>query len=120
MRFDASAVEALRQYNYPGNVRELQNIVERLAILHAGERIGAPEIKDILAMTNGKSSSQRNGLYEYGASLRELMKDVERRIIVEAIAANGNSKGAAAQALATERSHFYKKCRQYGIVGGES
>ena len=43
------------------------------------------------------------------------MTALEKQVIAEAIAAHGNSKSAAAEALGTERSHFYKKCRQLGL-----
>jgi len=120
LKFSPEAVSALRHYDYPGNVRELQNLVERLSILHAGETIEAQHAQEMLSMTNGKQRGARGPLYEYGASMRDLLHNIEKQIIVEAIAANGNSKGAAAQALGTERSHFYKKCRQFGIAGGEN
>ncbi|MGD8861497.1 MAG: sigma-54 dependent transcriptional regulator [Myxococcales bacterium] len=114
------ALEALQHYDYPGNVRELQNVVERLAILHAGETVDAEAVRDVLAMANGEHRNRRTGLYELGATLKDQMQEIERQIIVEAIAAHGNSKSAAAQALGTERSHFYKKCRHYGISGSEA
>jgi DNA-binding NtrC family response regulator len=101
-------------------VRELQNLIERLAILHAGESIAVHHVQEMLSMANGKSKPSRGTLYQFGQSLKDALRDVERQIIVEAIAAHGNSKGAAAIALGTERSHFYKKCRQYGIAGSEN
>jgi DNA-binding NtrC family response regulator len=120
LRFSDDALEALKPYDYPGNVRELQNLVERLAILHASETIESRHVQEVLAMTNGKARPARSTVYQFGASLKDLMRDVERQILIEAISAHGNSKGAAALALGTERSHFYKKCRQYGIAGSES
>jgi DNA-binding NtrC family response regulator len=120
LTFSEAALAALRHYDFPGNVRELQNLIERLAILHAGETIEGIHVQEMLSMTNGKSRTARGAVYQFGESLKDLMRDTERQILVEAIAAHGNSKGAAAMALGTERSHFYKKCRQYGIAGHES
>jgi two-component system nitrogen regulation response regulator NtrX len=119
LRFTDDALEALKPYHFPGNVRELQNLVERLAILHAPETIESRHVHEVLAMTNGKPRAARSTVYQFGVSLKDLMRDVERQILIEAISAHGN-KGAAAVALGTERSHFYKKCRQYGIAGSES
>jgi len=118
--FSPEALAALQHYDYPGNVRELQNLIERLAILHRGETIEAPHVQEMLSMTNGKGRTSRGALYQFGRSLKDTLHEVERQIIVEAIAAHGNSKGAAAVALGTERSHFYKKCRHYGIAGNEN
>jgi DNA-binding NtrC family response regulator len=120
LQFSEAALAALQHYAFPGNVRELQNIVERLSILHAGETIQAQHVQEMITMSNGKARPTRGNLYEFGSTMRDLLRDIERQIIVEAIAAHGNSKGAAAVALGTERSHFYKKCRQYGIAGSEN
>jgi two-component system, NtrC family, nitrogen regulation response regulator NtrX len=110
-----AAVEVLKSYDFPGNVRELENLVERLAILFPGEAISAQTVREMLASTPISQKSQRGPVYQRGKGLREMLHDLERQIMLEAIAAHGNSKSAAALALSTERSHFYKKCRQYGI-----
>jgi DNA-binding NtrC family response regulator len=120
LQFTEAALGTLRQYDFPGNVRELQNLIERLAILHSGEPIEGHHVQEMLSMTNGKGKAPRGAVYQFGVSLKDMMRDLERQILVEAIAAHGNSKGAASQALGTERSHFYKKCRQYGIAGNEN
>jgi DNA-binding NtrC family response regulator len=116
--FEGGAITALQRYDFPGNIRELQNVIERIAILHAGETIDASHVQAMLTV-DGKSRGARGSLYQFGALLKDLMHDLERQVLVEAIAANGNSKSAAAAALGTERSHFYKKCRQYSISGQE-
>ncbi|MDD9945850.1 MAG: sigma-54 dependent transcriptional regulator [Myxococcales bacterium] len=120
MRLDITSAgfAALQRYSYPGNVRELQNLVERLSILYGGERVDEEQIESILPAGDPRRHSP-TGLYRKGESLRDLLKNAERQIITEAIAAHGSSKTAAAQALQTERSHFYKKCRQLGIGDDE-
>jgi DNA-binding NtrC family response regulator len=114
------AIAAMASYDFPGNVRELENLVERLAILFPNEIISAATLRDVLTTTHASQQPARGALYQRGHTLRQLLHDLERDIMVEAIAAHGNSKGAAAQALGTERSHFYKKCRQYGIGEAEN
>lgn len=118
LQLTQDAIAALSSYDFPGNVRELENLVERLAILFPSEIISAASLRDVLTTTYDSRKATRGALYQRGKTLRELLHELERGIMVEAIAAHGNSKGAAAQALGAERSHFYKKCRHYGI--GES
>jgi DNA-binding NtrC family response regulator len=55
------------------------------------------------------------GVYRPGASLKDLLAETEREILLQAIATCGESKVDAAETLKVERSHFYKKCRLYGI-----
>jgi transcriptional regulator with GAF, ATPase, and Fis domain len=118
LQLTSEALEVLSAYDFPGNVRELENLVERLAILFPNEIISAANLREVLTTTHDARKPIQGSLYQRGKTLRELLHELERGIMVEAIAAHGNSKGAAARALGTERSHFYKKCRHYGI--GES
>jgi DNA-binding NtrC family response regulator len=120
LQVTADAVEALKEYEFPGNVRELENLIERFAILFPNELISSQTVREMLAATPVSHKVQRGPIYQRGRALRELLHELERQIMVEAIAAHGNSKSAAAAALNTERSHFYKKCRQYGIGDLES
>jgi DNA-binding NtrC family response regulator len=115
LRLTGAAKEALKEYDYPGNVRELQNVVERLRILYGEGPVEVDQVRAVLRPETVARRADPGTLYRPGSSLRELLRDVERRVMVEAIAAHGNSKLAAAEALGSERSHFYKKCRQYGI-----
>jgi DNA-binding NtrC family response regulator len=115
LRLTPEAIETIAAYEFPGNVRELENLVERLAILFPNEIISAAVVRDVMTSTDESHKRTLGNLYQRGKTLRQLLHELERGIMVEAIAANGNSKGAAAQALGTERSHFYKKCRHYGI-----
>ncbi|HTU57366.1 MAG TPA: sigma 54-interacting transcriptional regulator, partial [Polyangiales bacterium] len=119
LRLTPEAIECISLYDFPGNVRELENLVERLAILFPNEIISAQVVRDVMTTTHDSQKHAQGGLYQRGKTLRQLLHELERGIMVEAIAANGNSKGAAAQALGTERSHFYKKCRHYGIGENE-
>jgi DNA-binding NtrC family response regulator len=113
------AVEALKQHDFPGNVRELKNVIERLGILYPTETILARHIEEVLPRPQQKERPALQGLYRAGSSLKDLIREAEKRILTEAIAASGNNKTAAAQALGIDKSFFYKKCRQLGIGGDE-
>jgi DNA-binding NtrC family response regulator len=114
MRLDDAAIDTLSRYPFPGNVRELRNIVERLVILTPGERIGASDVRACLPVA---PSTKPEGLYRHGVPFRLLVEDAERQILQEAILHHGGQMTATARALELERSHLYKKARALGLRG---
>lgn len=112
-RLDEGAMRALERHDYPGNVRELKNLIERILILHADEVVGAADLE---AMLSRRRPEQGNGkLYREGVGYRDLVHELERRVLAESLEAHAGNKGAAATALQIERSFFYRKCRQLGV-----
>jgi DNA-binding NtrC family response regulator len=111
----ADAVAALERYAFPGNVRELRNILERLVILSPEDAITARDVEKALGMG---ASPGRAGLYRKGVPFRTLAEEAERTILEEALADNGGQMAATARALDLERSHLYKKARALGLRGG--
>ncbi|MBX3252094.1 MAG: sigma-54-dependent Fis family transcriptional regulator [Myxococcales bacterium] len=113
--FAPSALAALARYDFPGNVRELQNLVERLVILADEDTISLADVERALGGRNGSAGAPTK-LYREGETLADLLDALEKRLIEEAIEAHGN-RAAAARALEVERSFFYKKCKRFGIEG---
>ncbi len=107
-----AAVDALCSYEFPGNVRELRNVIERLVILTPHDEIKA---EDVRAALPGESSRRGVHLFRPGVSFRVLVEDAERRILGEALAHFGGQMTATARALDLERSHLYKKARSLGL-----
>lgn len=101
------ALEALKQYDYPGNVRELENILERALALHEGQSIGVEDL-DLPVSDN---PAPRNGL-DFGAeklSLPDYLANVEKSVLTRALQDNGGDKDAAARQLGiTLRSLCYR------------
>lgn len=114
--FHASALEALQLHSFPGNVRELRNLVERLVILSPDNEITAADVKAALGMSQTPAAV---GLYRAGVPFRVLVEEAERTILAEALSANGNQMAATARALGLERSHLYKKTKALGLRGDE-
>jgi DNA-binding NtrC family response regulator len=117
------ALAELAQLDYPGNVRELGNLVERLMILAEGPVIGKSDVARVLPE---RSSVPSSGVHDPvtvttpsrfvpGMTYRELIARAEREVLVEAIQAFKGNKSAAARALGLERAHFAKKCRALGL-----
>ena len=106
----ADAVARLGRHDFPGNVRELRNLVERLLILSPGREVLEADVERQL--TSGSIPGQ--ALPTQG-SLRERMHDVERRLILAALEQEGWRMTDVARTLGLERSHLYKKLKTLDI-----
>ena len=109
---DDSAMALLLKYQWPGNVRELKNLIERLVIMTASKVITAqdvpPYIKGLLREEPGE------GLFT-GASFKDARKDFEREFIIRKLKAFSGNITKTAEAIGIERSHLYRKIKDYGI-----
>jgi DNA-binding NtrC family response regulator len=101
--FDETARERLLQHSFPGNVRELDHLIER-AILMTRD----PKIKPVdLGLTTGRNESR---------SLEDMsLEEVEAFLIKKALARNDGNARKAAEALGLSRSAFYRRLQQYGL-----
>lgn len=108
----ADALDAMMVHSYPGNVRELRNLIERLVILTPDSTIDATDVRTCLGTSSALSPK---GLYRPGVPLRVLLEEAERTIIDEALRHNDGQMAATARALDLERSHLYKKCKALGL-----
>jgi DNA-binding NtrC family response regulator len=108
---DNEALAVLAEHGWPGNIRELRNICERLVILTPGTRVTAADVKRVLPGLRPKTG---NG-YTRGRPLREMVADAERALILSALEDHGSHITNAAQSLGLERSHLYKKMKALNI-----
>jgi DNA-binding NtrC family response regulator len=108
------ALGVLASYSFPGNVRELRNLIERLVILTPDATIGADDVRTCLP---GGGAPKATGLYRPGVPFRVLVEEGERQILQEALAHHAGQMAATARALDLERSHLYKKARALGLRG---
>ena len=106
------AMALLSSYPYPGNVRELRNLVERLVILTPNPLISESEARALLPMASTEAES---GYFRAETPLRELLEDVERDFIERALRHRNGHVTKTAADLGLERSHLYKKMRALGI-----
>ncbi len=111
-RLAGDAVAELSRYSFPGNVRELRNLIERLVILNPDEEIQAVDVQRAIGAAGGPPSV---GLYRPGLPYRVLLEEAERSILEGAIAEHDGQMAKAARALGLERSHLYKKARALGL-----
>jgi DNA-binding NtrC family response regulator len=104
----------MTRHPFPGNVRELKNLVERLVILCPDDSINAADVE---AAIGPAGNAPRGSLYRPGVPFKVLADDAERAIIEEALAHHGRQMTATARALGLERSHLYKKAKALGLRG---
>ncbi|QAT43655.1 sigma-54 interaction domain-containing protein [Aminipila luticellarii] len=114
------AVSALHEYSWPGNIRELKNIMERMVVINGTGEINASTVKQVLGISPvvPLSSPSPDALPSYGqiieGNLKKSVESFETDMIRRAIAQYG-SKRKAASALGVDHSTLIKKCQRYGI-----
>ncbi len=114
--FSAGAIEALKRYAWPGNIRELRNVVERLLLLADGEVSGADvDLALPAAHADTQSASGGSDAAETTGPLAQRVLAFERETVLAELEKNDRHVTQTAKALGLERSHLYKKCQQLGI-----
>jgi DNA-binding NtrC family response regulator len=108
------AIAQLSKYDFPGNVRELKNLIERLVILGPEEELGERDVRAHLPISGGGSG----GYYRPGTALSAMMDEVERDLVVRALEHHQGHVTKTAEDLGLERSHLYKKMKSLGIRRG--
>jgi len=109
MAFAPEAVEKLSRHSWPGNIRELRNVVERLMLLATEDGVTADTVDLVLPAAAVLSSSVVSG------PLTERVQSFERETILSELRRCGYQITKTAKALGLERSHLYKKAEQLGI-----
>lgn len=115
--FAADAIAELRRYTWPGNIRELRNVVERLVLLSTEDTISAADVRLVLpaddtsAASTGGTSAGTTG----AGTLAERTEAFEKEVLLAEIRRHNFHMTNVARALGLERSHLYKKAEQLGI-----
>ncbi len=109
------AMKQLASYTYPGNVRELRNLVERLVILTPKDDVTESDARALLPVGGGGGGSTE---YRPGTPLKVMLEAVERDLILRALEHHKGHATNTAADLGLERSHLYKKMRALDIKRG--
>ncbi|HPC82648.1 MAG TPA: sigma-54 dependent transcriptional regulator [Thermoanaerobaculaceae bacterium] len=109
-RWSAEALRQLAAYPFPGNVRELKNIVERAVIMQLED-----EIHRVDLLPGAPTVTQGDEGVFTAATLTEFQEQAERAYLVRQLQRHGWNVAATARAIQTPRSNLYKKIEAYGL-----
>ena len=107
------AMKLLCRYDYPGNVRELRNLVERLVILTPDDNITGSDARALLPISGGGGGG--GSYYRPDTALKAMVEEAERDLIMRALEHHQGHITNTAADLQLERSHLYKKMKSLGI-----
>lgn len=128
LRIESDALAVLQNYEWPGNIRELQNVMERAVVLAEGNTVKLTDLPDELLEPNRRSKAKRvstshSQQVENQASIPQvsvarrtiIAKDQEAEILQQALKDHQGNKAEAARSLGMPRSTFYSKLKKYEI-----
>ncbi|HKK46094.1 MAG TPA: sigma-54 dependent transcriptional regulator [Balneolaceae bacterium] len=112
--FTSDALEALKKQNWSGNVRELQNAIERLGLLAEDSRITKEDIEN-LTLTGSRKTGKVENLMDEVASFQDFKESTERLFLLRKLEENNWNISQTAEAIDIQRSHMYNKMKKYNI-----
>ncbi len=113
--FSIGAQNRLRNYGWPGNIRELKNLVQRLLILGQGPVIEVEEASGALQHKDSSSGGEAGADLPLDLPLREAREQFEKVYLEHQLQEVGGSVGKLAKRVGMERTHLYRKLRGLGI-----
>lgn len=115
-QFSISALNRLRNHSWPGNIRELRNLVQRLLILGSDAEVNVAEVEEALRQNATElSGSQGARPGSFDLPLREAREQFERDYLRYQLRKAGGSVGKLSESVGMERTHLYRKLRSLGI-----
>jgi len=111
---DDTAMQALMEYDWPGNIREFQNVIERCYAFADIEWISSRHLSLHKAVRRKEAGQETSGKEEEGEEVPTL-EEAEKALIERAMLLADNNKAKAAKILGIHRSRLYKKLEHYGI-----
>jgi len=121
-RFSEDAIEMLKDYHWKGNVRELENIIERIALLCESDIISPEHIPEEIRNAKVSKDIQKGfdlpmpaGLPPGGLDFEKMMEDMEKAYLIKALEKTNGIKTEAAKLLNLSFRSFRHKLKKYGI-----
>lgn len=119
----ADAMEILKKYDYPGNVRELENMIERTVALEGGATILPESLPPMVNTSSGRKMASSNEIEigDDGVDLDKVMGQIEKELLIKAIHSAGGVKKRAAKLLHISFRSMRYRIEKYnlGVVGDD-
>ena len=113
-KFSSGALNLLRNYSWPGNIRELRNLIQRLLILNQGETVDEEEVAQALGGQRAESEAYPESLFEL--PLRPARERFEKAYLEHHLRQVGGNVSELSQMVEMERTHLYRKLKGLGIT----
>lgn len=115
LEFSKEALDLLMKYNYPGNIRELENIVHHSIVLSRNEIITTDDIP--IGIKAPGSEKDLNSCFEEGTSLTEKVELLERTLVTNALQKTNGNQTAAAKLLGISERNLRYRLEKWGVKG---
>ncbi len=118
LKLDSAAISSLTAYDWPGNIRELKNIIERSAALCYGDIVSDVDIRESLAGMQG-DDAKKLGPAGKQLSLREYLLRFEKSLLEDILRETDGNITRASKLLKIDRGNLSKKLKKFGLTGQE-
>jgi two-component system NtrC family response regulator len=115
---EPATIEALQKHSFPGNVRELENVIERAVILCRGDAIRPADLPADLGQPPAHGLDLDQVELPPGVGLNQTLEEIERKFIVTALRQAGGVQAQAAEALGLTKQTLYAKMKKFNLAPG--
>jgi DNA-binding NtrC family response regulator len=109
VRFSFGAIQRLKQHSWPGNIRELKNVVSRASALYPREQITESHVESLLDRSLSDQNEERN------FNNTSVIKEIERQMIIKRLEANRGNQRRTASDLGMPKSTLHDRLKYYNI-----
>jgi DNA-binding NtrC family response regulator len=114
--FSVAVQNRLRNHSWPGNMRELRNLIQRLLVLGGEGEVSVAEAEEAINQNSDEFEQSKAGHPQYfDLPLREAREQFERDYLIYKLKQAGGSVGRLAEVVGMERTHLYRKLRALGV-----
>ncbi|MDD2331487.1 MAG: sigma-54 dependent transcriptional regulator [Candidatus Cloacimonetes bacterium] len=119
-RFHPSALEYLKGHDFPGNVRELKNLIERIYLLCDSETIQAYDLENLMRPSSKKINHADSEFWNGTTPFVEKKQEFERRYLSTQLSLHRNNVSKTAEALGMQQSNLSRKLHDLGILSSKN